>query len=208
MGEMATAALTRSTRDDILDAVDGLMERWGFRKMTMDDIAREAGVGKRTIYLHFKGKEDVGLSSIARVVEAVQDRLKEIAGSERSAAEKLRRMLIERVMGRIEKIKGYYHSLDELFEVVRPAYMAQRKLYFDREAQLIAGVLSELGGEPPQAAVEEEARCLLLATNAFLPYSLSIAELGAPEEIRRRLEAMVDLLMRGVLANSKSGGSV
>ena len=196
---MTAVAIERGTRDLILDASDRLMARFGFRKMTMDDVAREAGVGKRTIYLYFKSKEDVGLSSIGRVVDSVYERLKVIAESGREPEEKLRMMLIERVMGRIDQIKGYYHSLDELFEVVRPAYMARRKDVFDREVRVIAGVLQELGGDPPPTALEPEAETLLLATNAFLPYSLSVRELGEPEAIRRRLTAMVDLLILGVI---------
>src|SRR5690242_4114904 len=103
------------------------MARYGFRKMTMDDLAREAGLSKRTIYLHFSSKEDVGLSSIGRVVDGVHDRLREISDEQSDAVDRLRRMLIARVMGRIAAIKDYYQSLDELFEVVRPAYMARRK---------------------------------------------------------------------------------
>jgi AcrR family transcriptional regulator len=189
-------------KDQILDATDRIMARLGFRKMTMDDLAREAGISKRTIYLHFKSKEDVGLSSIGRVVEQVHLRLEQISTESRPPLDRLRAMLMERVMGRIEQIKDYYHSLDELFEVVRPAYMARRKFYFDREVQLIAGVLQEVaGGGTPDHSLEEEARSLVLATNAFLPYSLSVRELGEPDDIRRRLDAMVGLLIRGVAAS-------
>lgn len=198
---MPATLVERGTRDAILDASDRIMARYGFRKMTMDDLAKEAGVGKRTIYLHFKSKEDVGLSSIGRVVDLVHRRLESLAEAPQKPAERLQAMLIVRVMGRIEKIQDYYHSLDELFEIVRPAYMARRKTYFDREVQLIAGVLAELGGDFPQAALESEAESLLLATNAFLPYSLSVRELGAPELIRKRLDRMVDLLIRGVVAH-------
>lgn len=176
------------------------MARYGFRKMTMDDLAREAGLGKRTIYLHFSSKEDVGLSSIGRVVDGVHAQLQAIAEEPDNAQDRLRRMLLTRVMGRIEAIKDYYQSLDELFEVVRPAYMARRKLYFDREAELIGKVL--LDGRNEQTLLFDNALAtattLMLATNAFLPYSLSVRELGEPHEIESRLTRMVDLLLRGL----------
>ena len=63
-----TTGRSQDTRNAILDACDHIMARYGFLKMSMDDLAREAGVAKRTIYLHFGSKEDVGLSSIGRVV--------------------------------------------------------------------------------------------------------------------------------------------
>lgn len=43
----------------ILDAAAALILRWGYNKTTVDDIAREAGVAKGTIYLHWKMKEDL-----------------------------------------------------------------------------------------------------------------------------------------------------
>jgi AcrR family transcriptional regulator len=192
-----------STRDQILDATDRLMARFGFRKMTMDDLAKEAGLSRRTIYLHFASKEDVGLSSIGRVVESVHGRLAVLAAAGDLPAERLREMLIVRVMGRIESIQNYYHSLDELFEVVRPAYMARRKLYFDREVQLISTVLTEgkADGTFDFDDVASTASTLMLATNAFLPYSLSVRELGQPDVIERRLSLMVDLLLRGLRPN-------
>lgn len=43
----------------ILEAAATLIERWGYNKTTMDDIARQAGVAKGTLYLHWKAKEDL-----------------------------------------------------------------------------------------------------------------------------------------------------
>jgi AcrR family transcriptional regulator len=50
--------------DAILDAAERLLARYGYRKMTMDDLAREAGIGKGTKYLHFPSKQEVVLCSI------------------------------------------------------------------------------------------------------------------------------------------------
>ncbi len=47
----------RTLREEkILDAAAALLIRFGYRKTTIDDVAREAGVGKGTIYLHWKDK--------------------------------------------------------------------------------------------------------------------------------------------------------
>ena len=181
-----------STRESILDATDRLMARYGFRKMTMDDVAKEAGVSKRTIYTYFRSKEDVGLSSIGRVVGKVVDELAEISQLDIPRAEKLTRMLRRRVLGRIEQVQEYAHSLDELFEAVRPAYMARRAETFGRECSLMAAVV---GGPDAQ----EVAESLILATNAFLPYSLSVRELGSPESVAKKLESMISTLLKGAV---------
>lgn len=41
----------------ILDATLELLPRWGYRKTTLDDIAKQAGVAKGTIFLHWKTRE-------------------------------------------------------------------------------------------------------------------------------------------------------
>jgi AcrR family transcriptional regulator len=41
----------------ILDAAAALVQRWGYNKTTIDDIAKQAGVAKGTIYLHWKTRE-------------------------------------------------------------------------------------------------------------------------------------------------------
>jgi AcrR family transcriptional regulator len=197
---MALVETQRSTRDLILDATDRLMARYGFRKTTVEDVAREAAVARRTIYTYFASKEELGLASIARVVETAIDNIETISGSSDAPPDKLRAMLIQRVMDRVYAVQDYHHSLDELFQVVRPTYMARRKAFFRRERELIENVLNQgiasnvfHANDPHQTA-----QSLLLATNAFLPYSLSVRELGRPEEIEARLEGLVDILIRGV----------
>jgi AcrR family transcriptional regulator len=43
----------------ILDAAAQVIIRQGYDKTTMSDIADEAGVSRGTVYLHFKGKEEI-----------------------------------------------------------------------------------------------------------------------------------------------------
>lgn len=45
----------RATR--ILDTAGELLVTWGYTKITIEDVARRANVGKGTVYLHFPNKE-------------------------------------------------------------------------------------------------------------------------------------------------------
>ena len=45
--------------DRILDATLELVQRWGYKKTTIDDIVKQAGVAKGTIYLHWKSREAI-----------------------------------------------------------------------------------------------------------------------------------------------------
>jgi AcrR family transcriptional regulator len=70
----------RKLREErLLDAATTLLVRWGYRKTTIDDVAREAGVGKGTIYLHWKDKNELFRAAIwrerQRYSEEVQRRI-------------------------------------------------------------------------------------------------------------------------------------
>ncbi len=68
----AHPANTRTLRAErILDAAADLLERWGYRRLTMDDVAAAAGIGKGTIYLHWKTREALFQAVLNREISAL-----------------------------------------------------------------------------------------------------------------------------------------
>jgi AcrR family transcriptional regulator len=199
---MAAIAPKEAVKDAILDATDRLLARYGYRKMTVEDIASEAHIGKGTIYLHFTSKEEVVLSHVDRIVDRLKDRLREIGSSDAPAAECLRQMLLTRVMFRFDSIQHYTQSLNDLLAALRPGLLARRALYFEAEAQIFAEVLTK-GREAGEFQFDDEhatAHALLQATNGLLPYSLSTTELGERQEVEQRTAHVADLILGGLLS--------
>jgi AcrR family transcriptional regulator len=189
----------------ILDAADRLLARYGYRKMTVDDLAREAGIGKGTVYLSFDSKSDVALACIDRMVARLLDRLQAIASGPGTPEQKLRRMLVERVMHRFDYARPHSASVDELLASIRPRLLERRDGYFRAEARALAAVM-DAGRHSGQLAVADTAaaaRALVTATNALLPYSLSVEELGQRSEIARRAETIAHLLLHGIVDGPK-----
>ena len=179
---------------EIIAAADRLLARYGYRRMTVDDIAREADIGKGTIYLHFPSKEAVILSVINRHIESALEALRKIAAGPGSASERLEAMIIARVLERFDRFLPYRESLHEMLAAIRPALLAQRESQLRQEARIFARVIEELGG-PPGAA-----RMLLAATNSYLPYYLSTEELGSRARLRREVSELARLLVAGLAA--------
>jgi AcrR family transcriptional regulator len=50
-----------------------LLLRWGYRRVTIDEVARRAGVGKGTIYLHWRSREELFHAVSAREAAAMTD---------------------------------------------------------------------------------------------------------------------------------------
>jgi AcrR family transcriptional regulator len=169
--------------------------------MTVDDIAHEAGIGKGTMYLYFPSKEEVALSWFDRANQALQKHLREIAGSASAPADRLRKMLLVRVMTRFDNAQNFVESLDELFAAVRPSLLARRTRYHDAEAAIFSAVLEDgrRDGSFELSDVNAAAYALLLATNSLLPYSLSASQLGRRDEIEMKTSWIADLLLNGLL---------
>ncbi|MEV5593174.1 helix-turn-helix domain-containing protein [Streptomyces sp. NPDC052496] len=67
----AVQADARTERGErILDAACELLLAWGYRRVTADEIARRADVGKGTVYLHWKNKDALLLAVVLRAKAA------------------------------------------------------------------------------------------------------------------------------------------
>src|SRR6516164_7178805 len=68
-----------SVRQRIVDAARAHFFSHGFRSVTMDDLAEELGVSKKTIYTHFPGKFDLLEAVLADKFAGVEAMLKKVS---------------------------------------------------------------------------------------------------------------------------------
>jgi AcrR family transcriptional regulator len=198
---MRDATQVRDVRGAILDATDRLLARNGYKKMTIDDLAAEVGIGKGSVYLHFSSKEEIALSHIDAIIERLKSRLDEIAHKKTSCESRLKEMLIERVIFRFDSVQHYTQSLNDLLSKIRPGLLDRRKRYFEEEARIFAKLIKTgiEDGSFTKVNAADTAHSLLLATNSLLPYSLSTQELGERKEIEKRVSSLADLLLKGLI---------
>lgn len=76
-------------REQILDGAMRVFMRLGFDASSMNDITREAGVSKGTLYVYFKNKEDLFAAIIQRKKSLVFEKLREIVAANKPVAETL-----------------------------------------------------------------------------------------------------------------------
>jgi len=195
-----------TVRDRILDAADVLLGRYGYKKMTMDDIARVAGIGKATIYLHFEGKQQVVLQRLDRLVDRLLLQLSTVAQQQdTTAAERFRSMLIERVLIRVDAVQHYSDSISDLLADLRDIFLKRREEYFQREMDLFEALIrqGQHSGEFTDTSARSLARAAVVATNSLLPYSLTAQELGNRTQIKKQVSDIADLLLFGMKKHHK-----
>lgn len=68
-------------KEKIIEASRNLFHQFGFKKVSMDEIAKEAGVTKKTIYMYFNSKEELlkyfineEIKNMEKIVENVESK--------------------------------------------------------------------------------------------------------------------------------------
>lgn len=76
-------------RNFIVDAAEKLFFSHGYDKVSMDDIAREVGLNKATIYFYFKSKDSLYLAIVLRAVRLLNQMVRDATGNARSGIQKI-----------------------------------------------------------------------------------------------------------------------
>jgi AcrR family transcriptional regulator len=203
------ARTKQEAREIILRGVEALLARHGYRKMTMDDLAAEVGIGKGTIYLYFPSKEELVLSHIDAIVERVCRRLEDIARTERPAEQKLHAMLVERVIVRFDAVYPYRNKVGENLAELRTLLFERRKTHFAREAQIISTCLLEgrRAGHLRFQNAAQTALDMVFATNSMLPTNLTNEEFEHRDAVRQAISRIASLVIHGVARTPATTGA-
>lgn len=84
-------AKDEEVRTTILNAARRLFQRWGLNKTTMEDIAREAGKAKSSLYYYYKNKEEIFDTVVTIEISALLTRAKSSVQEITSAKERLKK---------------------------------------------------------------------------------------------------------------------
>jgi AcrR family transcriptional regulator len=77
-------------REEILNGARELFERFGFKKTTMEDIARQIGKSKSALYYYYKTKEEIFEAVVLNEIATSQAKTAEVVKTEVSATKKFR----------------------------------------------------------------------------------------------------------------------
>ncbi len=80
-------------REEIADVFEKHFEHFGFKKVTVDDIARDLKISKKTIYQHFNTKEEIFYFVVSRVARRYLTSMKHKLEDCASIREKIDRLI-------------------------------------------------------------------------------------------------------------------
>src|SRR5437879_9890955 len=177
-----------------------LFTQYGYRKTSIDDIARAAQVAKRTVYLHFENK--------AAVFLAILEYLGDQVGQRCAAAETFGGTAVDRLTGLLDAYFGmgfelfskseHMPELEETFSELARSRIGDLNVEFeDRLAKFLRSLQKtrEIAGPPHGLTVEQIVRILFRAAEA----TKHDADLqGDRKALQGRLPQLAMLVMAGV----------
>ncbi|NML22134.1 TetR/AcrR family transcriptional regulator [Pseudoflavitalea sp. G-6-1-2] len=100
---MSNSQITKDpVRDDILIKARDLFGHFGFRKTTMEDIAKAIGKTKSALYYYYKTKEEIFEAVVLRDIDHQRTLSEEMIASVDSSVEKVR-LLYTTILGSIRE---------------------------------------------------------------------------------------------------------
>ena len=127
-------------KSELLSAARTVFSRDGFHDATIDDIAREAGVAKGTVYLYFKSKQEIYLAALRDGVELLNEEMRAEAAVPGPAADRLRRLLTAKITF-FDKHRDFFQIFqNEMGNRVEKTMAECKDLYFE-QARIVEEVL-------------------------------------------------------------------
>lgn len=90
--------LNDQTRQKILDTAARIFGKYGFKKTSVDEIAKSAHKAKGSIYYYFSSKEALFREVVSRELDHVKAELTRIARERTDPADKLKKYLVTRML--------------------------------------------------------------------------------------------------------------
>jgi AcrR family transcriptional regulator len=188
---------TEARRTVILDAALRVFGQYGYRRTSMDDIAREAGIGKGTIYLSFATKEEVFQALSQRLAQRMLAGAEAASRQPGTTADKLAAMHTAWFGTYADTIRRSPHAAELLdakhqLSADLAAGAASRYKRLVRDALTEAAATGELDLEPAGLTPDTAAEMLIASARGLQPSTSS------PAAYRRHLTTLVRVMIAGL----------
>jgi AcrR family transcriptional regulator len=191
--------VSEERRAQILDAAISVFSRMGFNRARMEDVARESGLAKGTLYLYYRSKDALIRALLERIFAWGRRDLEASLTGEGSAGERLLE-LSRRMSGEVKRLSVLlpvwfeFYAVAARNEAVKPFV----KRYFEEYRAALEAVVREgiESGEFRQVDAGEVAVTIISLFEgvtllwAFDPEAVPVGE---------RMEASMRLLIEGLI---------
>lgn len=181
-------------RAQLLEAARRVFGSAGFHRVSMDDVAKEAGVTKPILYDHFPSKRDLYLALLEADLAILEERVREALRAPTGNRERIR-----------ASFQAYFDFVDEEADGFR--LLMQESVGAEREFRELVGavrdrILAEVADlivrESEGRLEREEAETVALALVGMVETAAQRGAGGPKEERARAVDTLVRLAWKGI----------
>lgn len=186
----------------VLKTTKDLYQKFGYKKVTMDDVAREVGKTRSALYYYFKNRDELFEAVLFSLVDEVKAELLDVMAAESALDAKLNAFCVVKINGS-KLIQAFYSALESSMNRNEQSKYAQLKWQVHQKMMATEiGILRDVvhvaigKGEIP-AQTEEQLQTVLFV---FLGGIRGIRRELAIDAYSKYWEAGVTMLVRMVIA--------
>jgi len=184
-------------RKKIVVTAGQIFSRYGFKKTTMDEIARALKMGKSSIYYYFESKEEIFESVVMYEANTLRNELTKAIKSVESPKDKMVKYVFVR-MKSFEKLSNYYNAIFDknldhfdFIENIREKY--------DREELAILRLILYHGSRRNVFSIANSEYTALAIQTTLKGLEVPLFWKKKEVNIESRLNAILDVLFNGIL---------
>lgn len=173
-----------------------LFSRYGLKKVTIDEIAKNAHISKATIYKHYKNKNEIFNEVVEGEFKLLLSHIEEAVEKENSTGDKLRAHLITK-MSKLNELINFYHVTQDTWNYYWSFVDKIRKKFILKEKEIVTKILID-GNKTRELNVkntDQTAHIMVLALKS-LEFPWVKEELGVSSS--SYIESMLNILMNGL----------
>jgi TetR/AcrR family transcriptional regulator len=217
MAQVAVAEV--ASRDKILDAAEDLFARRGFTGIGMREVADVAGLGKSSLFHHFKSKAELYAAVVGRILDIFDTRLTAALATGGDPVARFDRWLDALMDTFAEHPTSARLFLRSLFEDDELTGASEEEQHADRTLKKMLSAVATLLREGMQNGVLRVASIphTLQSLVGLTVYHFASGEFGeelmgrslfTPIEVRRRKQEVKALLHTGLMAGGTDKSSM
>jgi TetR/AcrR family transcriptional regulator len=212
MASPLSPAPSPSSREKILDVAEALFARRGYAGVGLREVADAAGLGKSSLFHHFRSKTQIYGEVLDRVLHRIGERVGPVLRSAAGPVERLERTIATLVDSLAEHPNTSRLLLRALFE--DEEFGEQTPPELEGAEHTLAAILAEVSrlieagvaqGVFRKVSVPDTLQSLIGATvyhfaSAEVGESLTGGPLFSSDAVARRRRELVELFRRGIVA--------
>lgn len=130
------------TKNEIIEIARDIFARFGFKKTTMEEIAKAMKKAKSSLYYYFQSKEEIFHMVLEQEANVLREKIEKAVGQEDTPQGKLRAYILTRMRG-LKQLANFYSALKDEYLENYKFIERLRKKYDEEEAEMISKILKE-----------------------------------------------------------------